>query len=361
MQTTFQFYRDDNPGFPGGSKSRLNRAGDAVRKGTQSAADIAIIDDWRAAHRHVLNTFQAILRSRTRNTGIIVAQRHKRRRTIFHKLLRLPGMSLSRMDDIAGCRLIFPSVRDLYGFRRDFHAARFEHEMRNGTDKYDYIKSPKETGYRGVHDVYEYNAKSVGGRRLAGLYVEVQYRTLVQHSWATAVELIGHLTTSQPKFREGDKRYEQTMAWASEILARSFEGKTGPFPEKSDAQVVSSFRRLDKEIGLMAMLRALNSVDESKITSSRQNVILILPPAGTVEARYFRYTPEALAALFELERTRPDCDVVLVRADTGESVRTAYRNYYADARDFVGFVERGLNELESAKRLTQGSRATNLQ
>jgi putative GTP pyrophosphokinase len=88
------------PTFPGGSKSRVNRAGENVRNGNATSDDLRVIDEWRAAHRGVLNTFQAILRNRTRGTGITVAQRHKRKRTIFDKLLRLPGMQLARMDDV---------------------------------------------------------------------------------------------------------------------------------------------------------------------------------------------------------------------------------------------------------------------
>lgn len=345
MQTTFPFLRNESPDFPGGSKSRVKRAGDAVRAGKESVDDLRVIDSWRAAHRDVLNTFQAILRTRTKGQQITVVQRHKRRRTIFHKLSRFPEMNLVRMDDIAGCRLIFRSIRDLYAFRENFHTACFGHKMRNDVDKYDYIKQPKPTGYRGVHDVYEYNVNSEQGRRLAGLYVEVQYRTLVQHSWATAVELIGYLTESQPKFQEGDKRYELAMALASEILARTAEDLRGPFPNLGDTEVVDKFQELDRELSLMAKLRALNSVPE--IVSKRPNVILILTKEGTVETQSYRNSPEALKNLFELERTRPDCDIVLVRAETSESVRLAYRNYFADARDFVTYVKKGLQHLSS--------------
>lgn len=91
----------ENPSFPGGSKSKVNRAGDHVRSNSATTADLAAIDDWRAAHRGVLNTFQAILRTRTRGAGITVAQRHKRRRTIYDKLSRFKKMQLARMDDVA--------------------------------------------------------------------------------------------------------------------------------------------------------------------------------------------------------------------------------------------------------------------
>ena len=84
-------------------------------------------------------------------------------------------MQLSRMDDVAGCRLIFSSIRELHEFRSQFHEAHFDHVRRNDLDKYDYIKHPKVTGYRGIHDVYEYNVRSNVGKGLAGLYVEIQY------------------------------------------------------------------------------------------------------------------------------------------------------------------------------------------
>ena len=186
--------------FPGGSKSRVNKAGAKIRAGAAADEDYAVIDDWRAAHRHVLNTFQAILRNRTRGSRISVAQRHKRRSTIFGKLTRFPGMQLARMDDVAGCRVIFHSVDELYAFRDTFHGARFNHRSKNAPDKYDYIKNPKTTGYRGIHDVYEYDVNSEVGKRLAGLYAEIQYRTLVQHAWATAVEVIGFITDRMSMF-----------------------------------------------------------------------------------------------------------------------------------------------------------------
>ena len=65
--------------YPGGSKERVRKAGNNVRLGIASEEDLAVIDLWRTSHRAVLNTFQAILRNRTRGTGIFVAQRHKRR------------------------------------------------------------------------------------------------------------------------------------------------------------------------------------------------------------------------------------------------------------------------------------------
>jgi putative GTP pyrophosphokinase len=335
--------------FPGGSKSRVNRAGESVRAGTQTAEDLHVIEQWRAAHRAVLNTFQAILRTRTRGTGISVAQRHKRKRTIFDKLERLPSMQLSRMDDIAGCRLIFKDIQSLIKFRENFHSAHFNHKRRNELEKYDYINKPKPTGYRGIHDVYEYNVNSEVGKELAGLYLEIQYRTLVQHAWATAVEVIGFITESQPKFQQGDNRYETAMAYASEILARTFENVKGPLPELDDRAVVAEFLKLDKELRLLKTLRGLNAAD--KAVTERKNAILIFSGSRELDVRTFRDATDALRALFELEMEFPNSDVVLVRADTSDDVRLAFRNYFSDARDFIQLMEEGCANLSKPKGL----------
>ncbi len=341
---------EEESGFPGGSKSRVNRAGERVRNGDETPDDLHVIDEWRAAHRAVLNTFQSSLRSRTRGKNIIVAQRHKRRRTIYDKLHRFPKMNLSRMDDVAGCRLIFRNLKELHEFRRQFHRARFNHHLRNGIDQDDYIKKPKPTGYRGIHDVYEYDVKSKGGRRLTGLYVEIQYRTLVQHAWATAVEVIGFITESQPKFQRGDTRYEQAMAFSSEILTRVSEGTTGPFPEMGNKLLVDAFLALDKELSLLQTLRGLNAA--SKAVTENRNTILMFSSTTDLEIRTFRDATDALRTLFELEKEFPDRDIVLVRADSGDEVRLAFTNYFSDAKEFIRLVEDGCTKLAEIKKIT---------
>lgn len=333
------------PKFPGGSKSRVNRAGERVRLGTATPDDFLVIDEWRAAHRAVLNTFKAMLIQRARNKNITFAQRHKRKRTIVDKLTRYQDMNLSRMDDVAGCRLIFKTLKALYEFRDSLHQAHFNHKRRSAEnkDKYDYIKSPKETGYRGIHDVYEYDVNSTIGRSLKGLYVEIQYRTLIQHAWATTVEVIGFITESQPKFQQGDKRYERTMVLASEILARAHERMTGPLPELSDIDLVTEFLESDRELGLLKMLRGLNAADKS--VSTKRNVILIISEGIPLEVRQFRDATDALRTLFDLEKQMPDRDIVLVRADSSDEVRLAFKNYFSDARDFIKLIDDGCTKL----------------
>lgn len=337
--------------FPGGSKSRVNKAGEKVRLDTASLEDILVIEEWRAAHRAVLNTFQEGLRRRTRNTDIVVAQRHKRKSTIFGKLSRFPKMNLSRMDDVAGFRLIFEDIEELYKFRQKFHSARFRHKRLNDIDKYDYIKSPKDTGYRGIHDVYEYDVNSEAGRDLKGLLVEIQYRTLIQHSWATAVEIIGFITESQPKFEQGDKRYVEAMVLASEILARTHENSKGPLPEISNQDLVKKFNKSDKELNLLNKLRGMKSVNKNP--TDDRNTILIFSKSADLEIRNYRNATDAIDDLFKLEKERPESDIVLVKADKSEDIRLAFKNYFSDPNDFLRLINEGCKLLsETSSKLS---------
>lgn len=337
--------------FPGGSKKRVSVAGERLRQNQHTEDDVRVIEEWRAAHSVVLNNFSTILRARTRGQDISRAQRLKRAKTLIDKLGRFPQMQLVRMDDIAGCRLIFSSVEQLRTFRHQLHKARFAHKLRNGENlnKYDYILQPKATGYRGIHDIYEYNVRSIRNSHLNGLYIEIQYRTLVQHAWATAVEVIGFVTESQPKFQKGDKRFESAMAYASEILARTHEGMRGPFPQLSYKEVLDRFLELDDEISLLRTLRGL-AKSKTEISGKRHSV-LNMSPDGELAIHSFRDAADAIRKLFELEKLHPMHDVVLVRADSTEEVRLAFRNYFSDVNEFLRLIDEGVANIASNYKL----------
>ena len=324
--------------YPGGSKARVNAAGDALRRGGRTEEDMEVLRAWRAAHRPVLHAFYRILRNRVGDGNVIVAQRYKCERTIVDKLRRLPRMKLSQMNDVAGCRLIFESMDDLREFRAKMFGSRLAHELKNAPDRYDYVKSPKLSGYRGVHDVYLCGSGPMRG----GLLVEVQYRTRVQHDWATAVEVVGFVTDSLPKFGRGDRGFLEIFRCASGLLARAFENERSCLADLDDAEVVREFDRLDSELGFLPMLEGLRAAAEE--VPARENVILEFREGGPV-MRGFSSAARALDTLFCLEAERPDGDVVLVRTAGDGEARIAFRNYFSDARGFVRRIREGRSRL----------------
>jgi ppGpp synthetase/RelA/SpoT-type nucleotidyltranferase len=324
---------------PWGSKGLINRAGDAFRANRQPTQDeLAAVEAWRAGHKNVLNTFQAILRTRAKGLGIQVAQRLKRRWTIIDKLFRQPGMQLARMDDVAGCRLIFTDISSLRKFRAKFLKAGFKHQTKNTIDKYDYIKHPKASGYRGVHDIYEYNPKSKQGKPFAGLLMELQYRTQAQHAWATAVEVVSRVTENQPKFDRGDERYKEFFRLASEIIARAHEKSNSVYKDLSDKKLVDRFISIDSDINVIRMLKGLHTVyDERKYGG---NMILQFSQKG-LAIHEVGNDKDATAEYFRLEKENPNDDIVLVNADTFDEIRSAYRNYFSDPSEFLDYINKG--------------------
>jgi ppGpp synthetase/RelA/SpoT-type nucleotidyltranferase len=325
---------------PWGSKGLVNRAGDALRAGKPlSVEELHAVEAWRAAHKHVLNSFQATLRNRTKGTKAQVAQRLKRRHTIIDKLSREKGMQLSRMDDIAGCRLIFPDISAIRKFRNSFLRAKFNHKHKNEIDKYDYIKRPKDTGYRGIHDIYQYNAKSKEGQPFAGLLIELQYRTFPQHAWATAVELVSRITDSQPKFLRGDKRYIEFFRLASEIIARAEEDTFSIYPDKKVSDLVKEFTDAEAEVKILGMLHGLHTIYEE--LSEGGTMILQFSANGQLKIHQLDGDQNETAEYFRLEKENPEDDIVLVNADTFEEIRSAYRNYFSDSQEFLRYAHDG--------------------
>lgn len=340
---------DEGGQLPWVSKSRVNRAGEAFRAGRSTGDDEKVLEAWREAHAYVLNTFQALLRKKTKDTGVTVAQRLKRKSTILDKLRREPVMQLARMDDVVGCRLIFSSIRSLKEFRAGFHKARIRHKRRNDLGKYDYILRPKSSGYRGIHDIYEYNVKSNKGKAYNGLLIELQYRTRQQHAWATAVEFVEHLTKNQPKFNRGDERYIEFFRLASEIIARHTERMGSVYRSLSDGEVAQRLEGIDAQIHIIEKLRSAVPSKE-KAAAKTENMILRFSSGGNLETYNFSSLEEATNRLFDLESEYPDDDIVLVRADTFKAIRSAYRNYFSDVSDFLKYASEGLARLKQVGR-----------
>ncbi len=246
------------------------------------------------------------------------------------------------MDDVAGCRLIFKNIRDMTEFRDAVHKARFDHKLRNEIKKYDYIVSPKADGYRGIHDIYEYNVKSHTGKAYNGLLLELQYRTIYQHAWATTVEIVGMITENQPKFHVGDERHIEFFRLASEIISRTYERKTSCYPDMDSRELVRRFRSLNRDIHILQLLRGLNISTEQM--GGKKNVILSMS-AGQLSLFTYAKGTDALRKYFELEKLHGGADVVLVKADTGADIRLSYKNYFSDPGDFLTYVNHGCERL----------------
>lgn len=341
------------------SPSRVKTAGRRYRSNTATPEDGLVLENWRASHAYVLNTFQSALRNRARGKDVTVGQRLKRRPTIIDKLMREPSMQLSTMHDLAGCRLIFENQVDLFTFRTSLHGSKgMRHVLKIGVDdKYNYVARPKDSGYRGVHDVYEYRVKSVQGQKWAGLHIEIQYRTVHQHAWATAVEVADLVNVDRIKFGQAKPLNERFFQLASEIIARTYEHQLSCVPNLTNGDLLDEFERVDAETGMLSLFR--NLVQSEQRNPFRSNTILIFnfdaSPENQLKVQNFSTINEAVEAYNRLEQELAGvADVVFVRGENEASVRSAFRNYFSDTTDFVGYIDSGRELLRLVESYTNG-------
>lgn len=141
----------------------IKRLGNRIveSKGAIGNEDLEILQEYRKSFTQPLTrTFSDLtqLKNRINRTGII-AFRLKRIKTIINKVIREPKMNLDRMGDIAGIRLILGSEQQIYKVL-DLIQANFELSGRIR----DYIKNPKDIGYKGIH-IYIKDADFIKGLR----------------------------------------------------------------------------------------------------------------------------------------------------------------------------------------------------
>jgi ppGpp synthetase/RelA/SpoT-type nucleotidyltranferase len=335
-------------------KADVKRAGEAYSNGQATEADLQRIDQWRASHGYVINTFQAWIKGHInrRPYSVEFAQRLKRRRTVLDKLQRRDNFGnlligdVSSMHDFAGCRMIFDDIEDLRDFRKYMHSSAItrnvQHQLRHDPEKYDYIEHPKSSGYRGIHDVYKHFPR--GSDRMEkepkpwdGLLVEIQYRTRAQHAWATAVEISDLFDGERTKFEMNISERGEFFAIASEIIARRHEGLSKVFIDFKTEELQARLQELENKLGIMQRLDLLKQFeDEEKL--QQHNVLNIFRDKQgdlALEVIPFKSAAPAIAKATELEEDGDSINAVYVRADNPKQLRSAYRNYFNDPVDFV--------------------------
>ena len=107
-------------------------------------------------------------------------------------------MSLSRMQDIGGLRAVVSTLPHLKKLHDEYKKIGFSHKL---ISEYNYVEAPKPSGYRSIHLVYKYKLRNESP--YDGLQLELQFRTRLQHAWATAVETVGTFLEQSLKSSEG--------------------------------------------------------------------------------------------------------------------------------------------------------------
>lgn len=312
---------------------------DFIREELWGAIDL--IAQFRSAHHYPLDSIYTTLRRRARRVHekALTAQRIKRHVSVVHKLIYQPNMKLTQMQDIGGCRAVMPNLKSL----NELHTLYLDQQLgHNFVGEKDYIRHPKETGYRGVHLKYRFNGH---GNSLPwdNLKIEIQLRTMLQHKWATAVEVAGTFTNTALKSNRGHAQWLRFFSLMSSIFALREGLPTIPNTPKSHLELCTEIRDINVSHRIVPTLTSFHTLIprfEEGRSRARYYLVILNPLTSEVDVRAFKKeeNKEADAAYAEAEKAnlkKPDIQVVLVSVPSTTALKRAYPNYFLDTADFL--------------------------
>lgn len=329
------------------SKTKVGKAGKALTSplsaSQERAAALAIVNYWREIHAEALQRALGDIEGLSGiGPDVLVAGRIKKLSTIVDKLERPSTPSdLQTMYDIAGCRLVVPDLATLerayseIASRPAFDAPK--------TERHDYIAHPRSSGYRGKHVILHYCDLACNHK----LFVEVQLRTVLQHAWATAVEMHDVAVKSRLKFNEIDNPAGRFFRKAALLIAQLEE------QGEIDASVIRGLAdgrpELSYAIEAQKTLKAASNAvyflsDDTNGDVADYYLVDLVADEQTLEL-----TPlDSIAALsryFEEEGAdrEGNRDLVLTKGASKENLAKLYPNYFGDISEFLKLIEKHLD------------------
>lgn len=309
---------------------------------------LQIINNWRSSHSFPLNTFQNGLRRRANNVDpkYLAAQRIKRLSSIESKLQRFKTMHLSQMQDIGGCRAIVRTMSNVNSLVDLYKKCRIKHKLDHIDD---YIKNPKESGYRGIHLIYRYHSDK--NETYNGLKIEIQLRTPLQHAWATAVETVGTFIKQALKSSMGEKEWLRFFALMGSAIAGREKTPLIPNTPTNKEDLINELRQYTHELKVenrLNMYGATLNILEDPSAENAQYFLLELDP-GAQQVKVFGFKAQELdqasKKYLTVERDiadRPGAEAVLVSVESLALLRRAYPNYFLDTTVFIAALNHAL-------------------
>lgn len=327
------------------SKNQINHAGKIISDTTLTFDDrkqvLEIINNWRASHAYPLQIITSNLRKN--NPNAIVVQRLKRLDSIVGKLERFPDMDLYRMEDLGGCRVIVGSINEVYNIVENYKKSRIRHQL---IRERDYIQNPKESGYRSYHMVYKFHSDTKDTYN-QNMRLEIQFRTKLQHMWATALETMGVYTKTALKASMGDKDVLRFFTLISSVFAKMENMQVCPNTSNNYDILIKEIKHIDKNLNIVSRLSALSvAIKYANEKYSKGNGYYLLQLDFDKKLlRVNKFAPSqvelATSVYDKIEsHNNTKIDAVLVSATSLDTLKAAYPNYFSDITEFVDMMRR---------------------
>lgn len=329
------------------SKKEVGRAGERLASCANSGEpfvenDVNILHSWRMIHLYPLTKLNEFLSREANivNSKCLISSRIKRLPSIVSKLQRFQEMKLHKMQDLGGCRVILNDLNEVYVTANRLKNLKFKHQLIRSDD---YMKVVKDSGYRSLHLVYSFQNEKYP--TLNGLRVEMQLRTTIQHSWATAVEMVGLFRKESLKSSFGDPEWLRFFELVSELFYRIESGNiSGSYNIISD-----ELRLLTEKLDVFSILEVYNNIaihiDKSESYISGFCVILVDMDSRKITLRRFPPHAHKAASNDYIEKEKhceinKSCQVAMVSVEDVNNLKIAYPAFFLDTKTFLNNLRR---------------------
>ncbi|PPB53653.1 RelA/SpoT domain-containing protein [Campylobacter hyointestinalis] len=305
------------------SNTAVRKAGLSLKNNSATKEDLDAISTFRSNHIQLMKMLVKTI-SKKLPKPLFIARRLKRLSSIQAKLQRFEGMCLDRMQDIGGVRAVFRNNNEVKQFVENIKEVYLgKRSVLEIVKENDYITQPKVDGYRSYHIVFKYNGKI---DEVNGYHIELQLRDLLQHYWATAVEILALRSSTNIKAGYGDEHFKRFFWLCAELFAGAKEHKY-------------EIRELDKKHNILFLLKGLNVVaDKLEKAGNEESLYLMVLDAkdGILKLTAFSKSEQLLAqAMYQSMETNDSMQSVLVSIDSIKKLKKAYPNYFLDAKNFI--------------------------
>jgi ppGpp synthetase/RelA/SpoT-type nucleotidyltranferase len=360
------------------SKKALDRLGDALLTlDVDTEADketFQKLNAYRIMFHPLMADVSSLCRKRimkllpkTKAEKVIVVQRTKRLESIIAKLQRqkkerAEKMQLSRMQDVGGVRVILPDIKTLKLFTEGLFERSVVVEIKKIDD---YINSPKDDGYRGIHYVLEMENKTPLIAPFPSLRLELQVRTKWQHCWATGVEIMGIINNKNYKGGEWDEEWKQFFI----LLGKHLSNLETVLEFSKNNRVEKEALPLDNILQLYQLTEKLNVLEKLKTATAAFQQLDSHIQKTNLTGKFFLLNTDfelgitewyklneqqALKILTTLEtryRKTIKGQTLLIDIDDVKHLKEAYPNYFMDTKLLTYALTVMIKSVKSAIKL----------
>jgi ppGpp synthetase/RelA/SpoT-type nucleotidyltranferase len=294
-----------------------------------------IANNYRDSHAFPMRKLRREITSEMRKSrlkGFTVA-RLKRMPSVRRKL-RAISSHLNQIQDLAGCRAVLPSIDDVNSL-----IAAMRTNSRHVLHREDsYIIDPKADGYRSHHMVFKFQGTGdeavYNDRR-----IELQIRTRLQHSWATAVEAVGLFEGEDMKAGQGSPEWLRLFKLMSvEFLVAEGCAENDDAGLDRRSEIIELNANLNAIQKLEDLRQAVKTTDSYVFDPNNKPDFFLIRydrAQNSVSARALYGPIDAMRSYDSAENVDPSAtnsgfNTVLVEVDEIENLKAAYPNYFGD-------------------------------